>query len=132
MENRRQTFRHIFDPEEVLRVELHLPGKRGMLACELLDLSLGGMRIRMPQPPAELQVGDSVTTRLIGRQSPNPVDLSLALPARIVYLRQHGDAFHCGLKFLPTASPATNENIERRLASFLLSEQRRKRQPKNS
>ena len=89
-----------------------------MLACELLDLSLGGMRIRMPQPPADLRVGDSVTTRLLGRESPNPVVLSLALPARIVYLRPHGDAFHCGLKFLPTASPATNDNIERRLASF--------------
>ena len=109
-------------------MELHLPSKPGALNCELLDLSLGGMRIRMPQPPAELQMGDSVTTRLLGRESPNPVVLSLALPARIVHLRPHGDAFHCGLQFLPTASPSANDNIERRLASFLLSEQRRKRQ----
>ncbi|HTU19768.1 MAG TPA: PilZ domain-containing protein [Gemmataceae bacterium] len=128
MENRRQTFRHAFDPEEALRVELHLPGKPGVHACELLDLSLGGMRIRLPQKLPELQVGDSVTARLIGREAPNPVVLGLALPARIVYLRQHDDACLCGLQFLPTASPSTNERIERTLASFLLAEQRRKRQ----
>ncbi|MGH7226799.1 MAG: PilZ domain-containing protein [Gemmataceae bacterium] len=128
MENRRQTFRHAFDPEDVLRVELHLPGKQGVHACELLDLSLGGMRIRIPQAAAELQLGDAVTARLLGREAPNPVTLSLALPARIVYLRQHDDGFHCGLQLLPTASHSANDRVERTLASFLLAEQRRKRQ----
>ena len=128
MENRRQTYRHNFDPEEILSVELHLPGKQGVHVCELLDLSLGGMRIRIPQPPAELREGESITARLLGREAPNPVVLSLALPAQIVHLRQEGDAFHCGLRFLPTASPSTNDRIERTLASFLLAEQRRKRQ----
>ncbi len=127
MENRRQTYRHTFEPEDALRVELHLPGKRGVFACELIDLSLGGMRVRLPWPPHELQIGDSVTARLLGREAPNPIVLSLALPARIVYLRRHDDTAHCGLKFLPTASPSANDNIERTLAGFLLAEQRRKR-----
>jgi len=128
MENRRQTYRHFFDPEDILRVELHLPGKQGAHACELLDLSLGGMRVQLTPPPAGLQVGDSVTARLLGREAPNPVVLSLALPARIVYLRQQEDVLQCGLQLLPTASPSTNERTERTLASFLLAEQRRRRQ----
>jgi c-di-GMP-binding flagellar brake protein YcgR len=128
MENRRQTYRHLFDPAEVLRVELHLPGKQGVLACELLDLSLGGMRVQASSLPVGIRMGDSITVRLVGREAPDPVVLSLSLPARIIHLGQEGEVVRCGLQFLPTASPSANATIERRLASFLLAEQRRKRQ----
>lgn len=127
MENQRQTFRHRFELEETLRVELQFPGKKVVVRGDLFDLSLGGMRLRVDKPPADLQVGKSVTARLIGREAVHPVSLDLVVPARIVYLRPHEDATHCGLRFLPTASANANEALERSLSRFLLSEQRRKR-----
>ncbi len=127
MENQRQNYRHRFEPEETLRVELQLPGKRIVVSGELLDLSLGGMKLSLLNPPAELQSGKSVTARLVGRDAAHPVALDLVLPSRVVYLRPHEATIHCGLRFLPTASANANEAIERALSRFLLSEQRRKR-----
>jgi c-di-GMP-binding flagellar brake protein YcgR len=127
MENQRKTFRHRFEQEETLRVELQFPGKKVVVRGDVLDLSLGGMRLRVDEPPAELQAGKSVTARLIGREAVHPVSLDLVVPARIVYLRLLEDTTLCGLHFLPTASANANEAIERSLSRFLLSEQRRKR-----
>jgi c-di-GMP-binding flagellar brake protein YcgR len=128
MENRRQSYRHAFVPEEALRVELHKPGQPVPFICELLDLSVGGMRVRLNATAHSLRTGDSVITRLFGRDTPEPVELSLALPSRIVHVEQQGDNFACGIHFLPTANPSTNESIERTLGRFLMGEQRRLRQ----
>jgi c-di-GMP-binding flagellar brake protein YcgR len=127
MENRRQTYRHSFDPQEAVQAELSVSGQRAALACELLNLSLGGVRVRLRQQPESLRVGDTVVFRLLGRNDPAPVELTSALRSHVVYLRQHGDEWHCGLRFLPSADPRANEQIERALSNFLLAEQRRKR-----
>lgn len=127
MENRRQTYRLPFTPQEVLRAELSRPGQRNALPCELLDLSVGGVRVLLHEPPGSLRIGDSVVFHLLGRSGPIPVELALVLRAQIVYLRQHGEEWHCGIRFLPSADPRANEQIERTLSSFLLAEQRRKR-----
>ena len=128
MENRRQSYRHAFVPEEALRVELHKPGQPVPFICELLDLSVGGMRVRLNATAHSLRTGDSVITRLFGRDTPEPVELSLALPSRIVHLQPQGEHFDCGIQFLPTANPSTNESVERTLGRFLMAEQRRLRQ----
>jgi c-di-GMP-binding flagellar brake protein YcgR len=127
MENRRQTYRHAFDPEEALRVALLKPGTDHPIDCELLNLSLGGMRVRLRDDARSLRAGDSVVSRLLGRDSPEPVELSLALPSQIVHLERRLGSVDCGVHFLPTANPGTNENIERILARFLIAEQRRLR-----
>ena len=127
MENRRQTYRHSFDPHEALRAELSLPGQRAALACVLLDLSLGGGRVQLREPPGTLRIGDSVVFRLLGRSDPEPVELTLALRSQVVYLWQHGEEWHCGIRFLPSADTRANDQIERTLSNFLLAEQRRKR-----
>jgi hypothetical protein len=131
MENRRQTYRHPFDPEEALRVAVHKPGGLLSLDCELLDLSLGGMRVRLRDATRSLRVGDSVVSRLLGRDSPEPVELSLALPSQIVYLERRDARVDCGIHFLPLADPGTNDNIERILGRFLMAEQRRLRRSQN-
>lgn len=128
MENRRQFYRHAFEPRDTLRAELHRPGQRAVLTGEVLDLSLGGLRIRLRGAANSLGIGDSLFTRLLGRDDgPVPVDLSLSLPSQVVSLLQRGDEWHCGFRFLPIADSRANEDIERTLSRFLLDEQRRRR-----
>jgi c-di-GMP-binding flagellar brake protein YcgR len=126
MENRRQTYRHSFEPREILRAELYRPGQHAVLACEVLDLSLGGMRARLRQPVGSLGTGDSIVTRLYGRES-SSVDLSLSLPSEVAFLIQHGEVWHCGLHFLPLADTRVRDDIERTLSRFLFDEQRRRK-----
>ncbi len=127
MENRRQTYRHSFEPEEILRAELLRPGQRAHLACQVLDLSLGGMRVRLCQPNNTLTNGDSVVVRLLGRDDAAPVQLNLSIPSQVISLEQCGEEWYCGIRFLPFADPRANDNLERILSRFLLAEQRRKK-----
>lgn len=126
MENRRQNYRHSFDSEQVLRADLYRPGQRAVLACDVLDLSLGGMRARLREFAGSLCVGDFLITRLIGRNDPALVDLSLSIPSQVVSEEQRGEERHYGLSFLPIADPRANDHIERTLSRFLLAEQRRR------
>ncbi|HTU23710.1 MAG TPA: PilZ domain-containing protein [Gemmataceae bacterium] len=131
MENRRQTYRHSFEPDQVLRAELYRPGQRAVLACDVLDLSLGGMRARLRQLVGSLNIGDFLVARLLGRDASAPVDLSLSMPSQVVTLVQRDEEWHCGLRFLPIADPRANDEIERTLSRFLLSEQRRRKDEAN-
>jgi c-di-GMP-binding flagellar brake protein YcgR len=126
MENRRQTYRQSFPSQEVLRAELYRPGQRSVLPCEVLDLSLGGMHVRLRERIDSLSIDDFLVTRLLGRDAPAPINLSLSLPSQVVSLKQSGEEWHCGLRFLPIADPRANDNIERSLSRFLLCEQRRR------
>lgn len=126
MENRRQTYRQSFQPQEVLRAELYRPGQRGVLPCEVLDLSIGGTHVRLRERMDPFSIDDFLVTRLLGRDVPAPIDLSLSLPSQVVSLKQCGEEWHCGLRFLPIADPRANDNIERALSRFLLFEQRRR------
>lgn len=131
MENRRQTYRQSFQPHEILRAELYRPGQRTVLTCEVLDLSLGGMHVRLRELVGSLNIEEVLVTRLLGRDAPAPIDLSLSLPSQVVSLRQRGEEWHCGLRFLPLADPRANDDIERALSRFLLSEQRRRKEEAN-
>ena len=126
MENRRQTYRQSFQPQEVLRAELYRPGQRTALRCEVLDLSLGGTHVRLRELVDSLNVDDFLVTRLLGRDAPAPVELSLSLPSQVVSLRPRGEQGHYGLRFLPLADLRANDSLERSLSRFLLSEQRRR------
>ena len=131
MENRRQNYRISFEPEQLLRAELYRPGQRAVLACDVLDLSLGGMRARLRELTGVLCVGDFLITRLLGRDDPAPIDLSLSIPSQVVSFEERGEERYFGLSFLPIADPHANDHIERTLSRFLLAEQRRKRQIQN-
>jgi hypothetical protein len=126
MENRRKTYRQSFPPQEVLRAELYRPGQRDVLLGEVLDLSLGGAHVRLRELVGALDIEDSLVTRLLGRNEPAPVNLSLSLPSQVVSVERRGEQWYCGLRFLPVADPRANDAIERSLSRFLLAEQRRR------
>jgi c-di-GMP-binding flagellar brake protein YcgR len=125
MENRRQTYRHPFPPTEVLRVELQVPEGQPPLTAELIDLSLGGMRVRLPPASDRLREGEVIGARLVGRAGPVPVELDLTLRSRVVYLHAAEEGAYGGMHFLPAANAAANEKTERVLGRFLMAEQRR-------
>jgi c-di-GMP-binding flagellar brake protein YcgR len=126
LENRRQTYRHSFEPREFLRAELYRPGMLPALACEVLDLSLGGMRARLRQSIGSLDIGNSVVTHLLDRETLAPVKLGLSIPSQVVFLDQRDGNWHCGLRFLPIADSRVHDDRERTLSRFLLDEQRRR------
>jgi hypothetical protein len=130
--NRRQTYRHSFNPQEELHAEIRLPGQADALVGELLDLSLGGTRVRMKMPAGAFRVGDAVVAHLLGRDAPEPIELSLTLPSSVVYLKRQGDDCICGVQFLPIVDANTRSSVERTLARFLLAEQRRRLQARYS
>jgi c-di-GMP-binding flagellar brake protein YcgR len=131
MENRRQTYRHPFEPKEVLRAELRRSEDDPVLACEVLDLSLGGARVRLRKQVGPLNVGDAFVIRLLGRGAPAPVQLNLSIPSQIVFVAQYDKEWHCGLRFLPSADVRVNDHVEQTLSRFLLAEQRRRKEAAN-
>lgn len=132
MENRRQSYRHAFEPQDVLRAEITRPGQRGAVHCDLRDLSLGGVRLRLGDPGNPLKVGDSLVLRLFGREGEAPLAPPLTLRSQVVYAKREGEEWDCGIRFLPSADPRANERTERTLSNLLLTEQRRKRRKEES
>lgn len=128
MENRRQTYRHSFEPDESLQAKLIRPGHRVGIACEVLDLSLGGMRTRLSEQTGSLANDDTLITHLLGRETELPVRLNLFIPSQVISLTKLDNVWHCGIHFLPMADSRANETLERALSRFLLAEQRRKKE----
>jgi c-di-GMP-binding flagellar brake protein YcgR len=128
MENRRQSFRVAFPPEEAVRAELHKPEQRVVVPCQVLNLSLYGMQVRLDDASDAARVGNSLVVHLLGREGPLPVKLDLSRPARLIRLDRLEGVVHCAIQFLRTANVSTNETIERTLGRFLMAEQRRMRQ----
>jgi len=122
MENRRQTYRHSVTSPARVTVELLMPNQQAPQRCELIDLSVDGMRIRLDAnagPSSKLAVGDQLTARL--------VELGLSLIARVRYVQRQDQHIECGIHFLPAAATAANERRETTLGRFLAEEQRRLR-----
>lgn len=128
MENRRQTFRVALSPQEPVRAELHKPEQRVVVPCEVLNLSLSGMRVRLHGAADSLRPGDAIVAHLLDRGEPSPATLGLSVPARLVQLKRVEDGVHCGVHFLRIANATTHESVERTLGRFLLAEQRRLRE----
>src|SRR5262245_49338283 len=121
MDNRRQDERIAFPAAERPSVRLELPGRRESLTGSLLDLSVRGMRVRLggrTRPPV---LDEDLLVHLELPRRPVP----LALPGAVVYLERVGPALHCGIRFLPLALPAADDERERTLRRYLAEQQRR-------
>lgn len=96
-------------------------GLAGALRGEVLDLSLGGMRFRLPEATPALQPRERLQVSFcLADEEPFEVE------AEVVYRQQ--EPVDCrGVRFLPLAEPSVSEARERRLWQFLLDEQRRAR-----
>jgi hypothetical protein len=123
MNNRRHTYRHPFVAAEQVKVELVAPAKGRALRCELIDLSIEGMKVRL-DANASPGVDEQLTARLLGRPTP-PVHLGLLLLGQVKYVLPEGRHVCCGIQFLPAASLPLNEQRESALGRFLVEEQRR-------
>lgn len=121
MENRRKNYRHTFEPLERLCVELQAPAPRTNYTGDLVDLSVGGMRIWLggAAPPPLLN------GRYLAYAQPPGSTLRLGLNAGVVHVQRRANGCYCGLRFLPSADPSLDERREQSIWRFLLGEQRR-------
>jgi len=126
MENRRQDFRHIFLPARRPRVELQLAHLGTTFKCQVIDLSVGGMRIRCDKDqclPRETK--DQVVAR-ITQVSPAGAGFRLELLSALVHSEPHENARDYGLRFLPATRPSAAESRDKAIWRFLIGEQRRR------
>jgi c-di-GMP-binding flagellar brake protein YcgR len=123
MENRRQSYRHPFPESEPVGVEITASEGQPPLRGELLDLSVGGMKIRL-DAGHEVSVGGHLTVRAVRRQSP-PLRLLLGLAGQVKHVEQEGRHVCLGLQFLPQAMAPADDTREGKLSRFLAEEQRR-------
>jgi c-di-GMP-binding flagellar brake protein YcgR len=123
MENRRQSYRHPFPTSEPVGVEIAPPEGQPPLRGELLDLSVGGMKIRL-DAAHPVSVGGHLTVRLVRRQTP-PLRLLLGMAGEVKHVEQDGRHVCLGLQFVQQGEAPAGETRERELSRFLAEEQRR-------
>jgi hypothetical protein len=123
MDNRRQTYRHPFAPDEQVKVELVTAARPAPVRCVLIDLSVEGVQVLLDAHVCPRQE-EPVTVRLLDRTTP-PVRLGLSAPGQVKHVTRHGRYACCGIQFLPSSSQALDDQREAALARFLTEEQRR-------
>jgi c-di-GMP-binding flagellar brake protein YcgR len=121
MENRRQSYRHPFRESEPVVVEIAAP-EGETLWGELLDLSVGGAKIRLDACP--VSVGGQLTIGLFRRQTP-PLRLELGLAGVVKHVEKEGRHVFVCLQFVPQKATPAGDPRERTLSRFLAEEQRR-------
>lgn len=121
MDNRRAHYRHAFPTAERPRVELELPEGRGTCAGEIINLSLGGMQVRLPERLPALDL----LARVVAR--PALPGARLATPSTLVYARPEGVGVRCGLAFFRSVHPWGDDTRDKALWRFLLGAQVRQR-----
>ncbi len=123
MPNRRKDYRLAL-ADDPLPAELLLPGSKRPLVGAVVNLSISGMALRLPEdlPTPTLEEVCQVTFTLPSDRRRLPIQ------ARAVYVSRRDDGNLCGLSFLPLSLESATEERERAIWLFLLDEQRRRRQ----
>lgn len=120
MENRRAYYRHHFAPEQRIAVELESAATKHTVTGELIDLSLGGMQVRLDRSEVvTLPAGNRFTARSRFSRS----NAMLSFPVAVVYSRSTHESLHCGLAFRHAANGQGDEDRERVLWRILFGEQ---------
>jgi c-di-GMP-binding flagellar brake protein YcgR len=119
-ENRRKDYRHVFPPARRLPIRFSVGDGGVRLQGDLVDLSTGGMRVRLPADGATSAKNEPVTA---AAELPLPSG-ALTLPSQMVYGIPFGDEMLCGFRFLPSATEEADQERERTLWRFLTQEQR--------
>jgi c-di-GMP-binding flagellar brake protein YcgR len=120
MQNRRQFYRHSFAHPAHHPVRLRLLGHDEPLAGTMLNLSLGGLALRI-EGETELEPGTGMAEISLGPDQP-----PLTMPVELLHRDAHDPAIY-GFRFLPRVDARAEEECERRVWSFLLREQRLQR-----
>jgi c-di-GMP-binding flagellar brake protein YcgR len=121
MDNRRECYRHPFDPDESMPVKVEDPAHNRSWEGQLVDLSVTGMCVRVPVPTPGTLPPARVTAKLFL----DPAQ-ALSVPVRLVHAESKGPGL-LGFEFIESVDPRTNEIREKKLWAFLLQQQRRAR-----
>jgi PilZ domain len=121
MATQRKDYRHSFSPEERIQVELELNSPRAVLHGEIVNLSVGGMRVHFAEPIPALNPSGRLAARAVIREK----NLDIALTSSVIYAGQGDQGAYCGLRFLPLANRTADEKREQIVWRFLLEKQRR-------
>lgn len=123
MDNRRQTYRHLFVKAEKTGVEMTAVEERNPLRGELIDLSIDGLRVRI-DGPTTIEVGTKLTIQEIRRRLP-PAHLLLGFGSQVKNIVREGLHVYLGIEFLRQGLQEMNSLQESKLRRFLVEEQRR-------
>jgi c-di-GMP-binding flagellar brake protein YcgR len=121
MGNRRQDYRHSFDPAQAPHVELERSSDAACCTGWIADLSVEGMRICFEGSAPALAENERVVARFTLPVHP----LQFSLNARVIHLKTESDGYSCGIHFVPSANLDLDARRERAIWQFLLDEQRR-------
>src|SRR5579859_8162204 len=94
-DNRRNDYRHSFRHFDRVPVELQTPGLNRVLAFEILDLSLGGMKVQIKERNLPLYTREPLTAR---SRIPG-INESTGLKARVIYTQSTSEGQCLGLQF---------------------------------
>jgi hypothetical protein len=120
MDNLRHHYRHPLGPQQRLPVDIVSAAQRQTFRGEVINLSVGGMKVWLPDQTALLGPAD----RLLARITLPGTATSLAVSAAVVYAAASGGQRFFGL-FLVPVNPAVVEQRHLAIWRFLLTEQRR-------
>jgi c-di-GMP-binding flagellar brake protein YcgR len=120
MQNRRHYYRHTLAPKYNLTVSFRTTDGAGSFSGELVNLSIGGIRVAT-QRTEERPGKRWIATFTLEADSP-----PLSIPVERIYA-QDDKAGYCGFHFLARARVRDQEEQERIIWQFLLEEQRNDR-----
>lgn len=131
MENRRKHFRHVFDsqgrleveivPEKPVAVEVASSGQAEPIPAKMLNLSLGGMFVQLENGDIQLEKGEHVTAAFLLPES----DVRLTFPAEVVHTQTSEESPSYGFRF---RKEDVDEEQEKILWQFLSRAQREQNQ----
>jgi hypothetical protein len=126
MVNRRSYYRQHLRVTGGLPVDLILPDGT-VWAGTIVDLSAGGISVRLPhQPPEGSDDGRWFTSFALFANQPE-----VFLPAQLIHC-QSDESPIAGLRLLPPIDPRTDAEARKRITAFLLTEQCRERRNRHS
>jgi c-di-GMP-binding flagellar brake protein YcgR len=121
MQNRRQTYRHVFPPNHRLRASLVEQGEAVGRTGEIVNLSIGGMCVKLDDGVTSPEGNCLVDFVLDGA---NEV---IQIRAERVHAKQDRDLC-LGWRFLFPIHAPTRERLERQISKYLIDVQRYQRQ----
>jgi len=118
MQNRRQHYRHAISPSHQLSVKLQGATASDVVTGELVNLSLGGMCVKLTEP------GKRSDRHWIAELALTHESAPMRIPAQAVYTKE-GEPNCLGFRFLAVSNSLIQEKNEEIIWKFLLAEQRR-------
>ena len=122
MENRRNNYRHLFEKETAISVELYSPSTPEIrLRGVMTNLSITGMAVNFPSASVVLKPEERFRAQF---SLPNETD-PILLDCEVVHPEADPKPREHGFRFLPLLNHREEESRQRKLWLFLLDEQRR-------